>query len=100
MALAECLERLAAAGIEWLPLAGLETHYAFTRDGFVALVERSGEGFGATGSSGLLTERGFAALVWRDGRPFFVAKAFEQEASLAEIDRLRAFASDLDRALR
>src|SRR5690242_7724330 len=100
MSLPESLERLAAAGIEWLPLAGVETHYAFTRDGFVALVERAGEGFGAAGSSGLLTERGFAALVWRNGRPLFAAKGFEREASAAEIQRLRAFASDLDRALR
>ncbi len=100
MALPDSLERLAAAGIELLPLAGLETYYVFTRDGFVALVERTDTGFGAVGGSGRLTEKGFAALVWREKCPYFVSRGFEQAATPDEVERLRAFASDLERALR
>ena len=70
-------QRLAAAGIELLPLGGLETHLVFARDGFVALVERKADGFGAAGSTGLLTRKGFAALIWLGERAFFVAKGFE-----------------------
>ena len=47
------LEQLVAAGIQLLPATEITTHYIFERDGFVALVERSGEGFGGVGSAGL-----------------------------------------------
>ncbi len=100
MEIGDSLERLAAARIDLLPLPGLTTHFAFHRDGFVALVERTPEGFGAIGSSGLLTEQGFAALVWRGDVAFFVRKGFEQAASAEEVERLRAFSSELEAALQ
>jgi hypothetical protein len=100
MTLAESFERLAASGIDLLPLTGVETHFVFHRDGFVALVERTAEGFGAIGSAGRLTDNGFAALVWRAGKPFFVAKDYEQPASPGEVTGLRSFAADLEHALR
>jgi hypothetical protein len=100
MALPESLERLAAAGIDLLPLPDLTTHYVFTRGGFVALVERTEAGFGGIGSVGVMTQRGFAALVWRGADAFFVAKGQERAAAPAEIAGLRAFAADLEGALR
>jgi hypothetical protein len=99
MSLPESLERLAAAGIDLLPLPDLTTHYVFVRGGFVALVERTDAGFGAIGSAGLMTERGFAALVWRGADAFFVSKGQEKAASPGEIEGLRAFAAELERAL-
>jgi hypothetical protein len=72
----------------------------FERAGFAALMARTPEGFGSVGSAGLLTEGGFAALVWRGGQPFFVHKGVELPASVAKVDALRAFASDLEHALR
>jgi hypothetical protein len=99
MAIETVLERLAASGIDLLPLTAIETHYVFHRDGFATLVEKTGDGFGAAGSAGLLTEKGFAALVQSGGESFFVAKGYRRQASPAEVDRLRAFAADLEIAL-
>ena len=94
------LERLAAAGIQLLPLQSIETHYVFERAGFAALVQRTPDGFGAVGSAGLLAEAGFAALIWRGGQPFFVCKGFEQAASATQVETLRGFAAELEAALR
>ena len=93
------LERLAAAGINLVP-ADIETHYILERDGFVALVERVPDGFGAVGAAGLLTERGLAPLVWRGAQACFVARGIEVPADSAQIQAIRAFQTDLEDALR
>lgn len=91
-------EKLVAAGIQIIP-AEIATHVIFERDGFVALVERREDSFGNIGAAGLMTERGFGALIWRGDQPFFVGKGFEQPASAEQVEKIRAFASDLERAL-
>jgi hypothetical protein len=93
------IERLASAGIQLLSTPEIATHYVFERDGIVALVERTEAGFGAAGSAGLLTGHGMAVLVWREGAPFFVARGFEQPASADQVEKLRAFSTDLAAAL-
>ena len=93
-------EKLAAARINLLPNTGFETHFIFERDGFVALVERTENGFGQIGSSALLTDQGMAVLVWRADDPWFVHKGFEQRATSAQVEALRGFAADLHAALR
>ena len=93
------LERLAAAGIELVPVPGLTRYFVFARDGFASLVERSGAGFGRIGAAGRVTERGFAALVWRDGAAYFVAKQYEELAGEGDVERLRRFSADLEAAL-
>jgi hypothetical protein len=95
----EILERLAAAGIQLLPALEITTYYVFERDGFIALVERTTEGFGGVGSAGILTGAGFAALVQRGERSCFVAKGFEQEAQPSQVEALRRFSADLKQAL-
>ena len=95
----EVLERLAAAGIQLLPTVEITTHYVFERGGFVALVERTPGGFGGMGSAGLLTGSGFAALIRRGDRSYFVAKNFEQEARPEEVETLKRFSADLEAAL-
>jgi hypothetical protein len=96
----EKFEKLVAAGIELIPAVEVTTHFIFQRDGFVALVERRGEGFGGVGSSGLLTERGgLAPLVWRGEQAVFVGREFEQDASADDVSKLRAFAADLKSAI-
>jgi len=96
----DILERLAAAGIQLLPAVEITTHYVFERDGFVALVERTVDSFGGIGSSGILTGGGFAALIQRGERRYFVAKNFEREAEPAQVEALQRFSSDLKAALR
>ena len=95
----EVLERLATARIQLLPAVEITTHYVFERDGFVALVERTQEGFGGIGSAGILTGSGFAALIRRGERSYFVAKNFEQDATSEQVEALRAFSTDLKQAL-
>ena len=95
----EELERLAAAGIQLLPAVEIATHYVFERDGFVALVERTAEGFGSVGSAGILTGAGFAALIRRGERSYFVARNFEREAPPEQVESLRRFSRDLKSAL-
>ena len=96
------IERLAAAGIQIVP-AEIASHFIFERDGFVAFVERRAEPpenpFGNIGSPGLMTERGFAALVWRGEQAIFVGKGFEQPASAEQVQQIRSFAADLASAL-
>jgi hypothetical protein len=95
----ETLEKLASAGIQIIP-AEITSHFIFERDGFVAFVERREQTFGNIGAPGLMTERGFAALIWRGDQPFFTGKGFEQPASPEQVQKIRAFASDLANALQ
>jgi hypothetical protein len=92
------LEKLQAAGIQIIS-AGVTSHFILERDGFVAFVERKGDDFGNIGAPGLMTEKGFAALVWRSGRACFIARGFEQPATDEQVEKIRAFADDLERAL-
>ena len=92
-------ERLVEANINLLPTTQITTHFVFERDGFVSLVERRPEGFGRAGAPGLLTEKGFAALIWRGGNAFFVGKGVEQAASPQQVELIRKFAADLENAL-
>lgn len=96
----EQIERLAAAGIQLVPLPAIATHYVFERGGFAALVERSEHGFGNIGGAGLITENGLSFLVWRGQEAVFVGKAFERPAAPGEVDELRRFSADLEEALR
>jgi hypothetical protein len=93
------LEKLAAAGIQIIP-AEITSHFILERDGFVAFVERREQAFGNIGAPGLMTERGFAALIWRDDQAFFLGKGFEEIASPEQVQKIRAFASDLAAALQ
>jgi len=63
----EIFEKLVAAGIQIIP-AEITSHFILERDGFVAFVERRENGFGNIGAAGLMTERGFGALIWRGDR--------------------------------
>ena len=94
----EIFEKLATAGIQIIP-AEITSHFMFERDGFVALVERRENAFGNIGAPGLMTEQGFAALIWRGPQAFFVGKGFERLASPEQVQKIRAFAADLATAL-
>jgi hypothetical protein len=95
----EKLEKLAAAGIQIIPVE-LTTHFILERDGFVAFVERRDDNFGNIGAPGLMTEKGYAALVWRGSEARFAGKGFEQPASPEQVQKIRAFSADLENALR
>ena len=101
------LEKLAVAGIQIIP-AEITSHFILERDGFVSFVERrqdkSGDAFGNIGAPGLMTERGFAALIWRGDQAFFIGKepggkGFEQAATAEQVQTIRNFYADLANAL-
>ncbi|HEU0121084.1 MAG TPA: hypothetical protein VFQ91_11215 [Bryobacteraceae bacterium] len=94
------LERVLAARIELIPDMKISTHYVFTRDGFASLVEKRDGGFGNVGTPGLVTENGFAALLWREGEGVFVGRGFEVPATSEQVEGIRAFDRDLNEALR
>jgi hypothetical protein len=94
------LESIAACGIQFLPVPQLGRFFVFERDGFVALVENRAGAFGDVGSPGRLTDRGFEVLVEREGRKFFIAKGYEEEATPEQAEKLYSFFTDLQRALR
>jgi len=96
----EKLRRLAELGIQLSPVEGFDRHFVFTRDGFVALVERAADDFGGIGAPGLFTGQGtLAMLLWRGDQPWFLAKGWQRRATPEEVDRLRRFAEDLKNAL-
>jgi hypothetical protein len=97
--LEERLRRLAELGFELAAASEFQSHFIVERDGFVALVERKEHGFGNIGAPGLVTERGFAALVWRGNDPWFVAKGFEQRATPGQVEAIRRFSVDLKDAI-
>jgi hypothetical protein len=84
---------LGSTGIQLL--AETATHYLFARDNLVALVERTPDGFGSIGSTGLMTERGLAYLVWREEQVFLAGKGFEQQATDEEVAAVERFSADL-----
>lgn len=94
------LERLLAARIELVPDLKITTHYVFARDGFAALVEKRDGGFGNAGTPGLVTEQGFAALLWRGEQGVFTGRGFELLATAEQVTAIRAFDRDLNEALR
>lgn len=89
------LESLASAGIQIVP-SGSASHILVERGGSVAWIEHRNESLRNPGAPGLMTERGFAVLIWRGGQAVFLGKGFEQPASEQQVAALRTFASDLE----
>ena len=80
-------------------MPNISNHVAIERNGFVSLVTVKDEDFGETGAPGLLTDNGFAAMIWRGDEAFFVAKGFERQATVSEVEAVRRFDDDLKSAL-
>ncbi len=93
----EVAARLAALDIVLMTEA--KAYSIFTRGDCMALVQWDAAGFASLGSSGMLTESGLAYLVWRDGRPWLVAKQMEIAAQAEQVERIRKFSGDLKSAL-
>ena len=94
------LERICSAGIELVPDLNITSHYVFARGSFAALVEKRDGTFGNVGTPGLVTDSGFAALVWRGEQAVFVGRGFELVATEEHVTAIRAFDRDLNEALR
>jgi len=76
----ETIERIAEA----------KEYVLYGRGACVAMVRGS-----SIGSSGYMTEKGIAYLVWRDGRPWLVSKGSEVPATPEQVGEIRKFSEDL-----
>ena len=88
---------LGSTGIQLL--SETRAYAMFARDNLLALVERTAEGYGSIGSTGIFTERGLAYLIWRDGQTFLAGKGFEQAATEEQVAMVRRFSEDLKAVL-
>ena len=89
----ETAARLQSLDIAWF--ATEKGYTMFTRGNCAAVAHQQ-----SIGSSGLMTENGFAYLVWREERAYLVAHGgAEQPATNEQVDAIRRFSSDLKQAL-
>ena len=51
------------------------------------------------GSTGMMTDRGLAYLLWREGLPYLAAKGVETPATPEQVEAIRQFSEDLGTAL-
>ena len=93
----EIAARLDALGIGLM--AEAKDYSIFARGECLALVQHGDSGFLSLGSSGMMTEKGLAYLVWRDGNPMLVAREGEVSAEAGQVEQIRKFSGDLKSAL-
>ena len=72
----------------------------FVRDNCMATAGHTADGGLTLGSTGMITDRGLAYLVWRDGQALLAAKGSETPASPEQVDTIRKFSDDLKSALQ
>jgi hypothetical protein len=90
---AETASRLQSLDIAWF--ATEKGYTMFTRGNCAAVAHQL-----SVGSSGLMTEAGFAHLVWREERAYLVAHGgSEQPATEEQVEAIRRFSADLREAL-
>ena len=67
----------------------------FVRGNCAALVQSAGGRFTSVGSTGMLTEKGLAYLVWSDGKAWLASHGTQTEADSQQVDAIRKFSEDL-----
>lgn len=93
----EIAARLEGLRIQWF--ASEKGYTFFTRDNCAAIAHEQPGGY-CLGSSGMMTESGFAYLIWRDGLPFFAAHGgIETPAEDEQVAAVKQFSIDLKTAL-
>jgi len=93
----ETASRLQSFAINWHTNA--KGFIVFSREDCAAFAHHQPAGL-SLGSSGVMTQQGFAYLVWREDRAFLVAHGgAEQPATVEQLDAIRRFSADLKSAL-
>ena len=93
----EIAARLAACDI--LMAAEARDYCMFVRGNCVALVQSVSDRFTSIGSSGMMTEKGLAYLVWIDGKAMLSSHGAQVEAGAEQVEAIRKFSGDLKRAI-
>jgi hypothetical protein len=94
---AELVARLAVYRIELLSEA--KEFSMVARENCFALVHLPEGSAPGIGSSGVMTEKGPAYLVWREGEARLMAKGSDVPADQASVEAIRRFSEDLKEAL-
>jgi hypothetical protein len=89
----EIAVRLAACDIQ--VAAQAKDYCMFVRGECLALVKTDGERLISIGSSGILTEKGLAYLVWMDGKAMLSAHGSQIAAEAGQVEAIRKFSEDL-----
>lgn len=76
-------------------IAETKEYRLYSRDNCVAMVRFTQSGDASIGSSGLMTEKGLAYLMWRGDQALLVSKGSESTATAEQVEALRRFAEDL-----
>jgi len=93
----EIAARLTGLRIEWF--ASEKGYTFFTRENCAAIAQSKADGFGL-GSTGVMTEAGFAYLLWRDGEAYLAAHGgAEKPATTDQVEAVQRFSADLKAAL-
>jgi hypothetical protein len=93
----EIAARLAESDIQMAAQA--KEYCMFVRDNCVALVQTAGDRFTSMGSSGLMTERGLAYLLWHDGKAMLSTHGSQVEADAGQVEAIRKFSEDLKKII-
>jgi hypothetical protein len=93
----EIAARLQACDIQLA--AEAKDYCMFARGNCMALAQSQGEGFTSAGSSGMMTEKGLAYLVWREGVAWLASHGREIAADAEQVQEIRRFSEDLKLAL-
>jgi len=93
----EIAARLAACDIQMAAQA--RDYCMFVRGNCVALVQSVSERFTSLGSSGMMTERGLAYLVWAGGKAMLSSHGNQMEAGPEQVEAIRKFSEDLKTTL-
>ena len=93
----EIAGRLTACEIQLAAQA--QDYCMFVRGNCMALVRTEGGRFTSIGSSGMLTEKGLAYLVWADGKAMLASHGIQVEAGVDQVDAIRTFSEDLKKII-
>jgi hypothetical protein len=93
----EIAARLAACEIALAAQA--QDYCMFVRGNCVALVRTESGRFTSMGSTGMLTEKGLAYLVWHDGKAWLSSHGSELQAETGQVDEILRFSKDLKKTI-
>jgi hypothetical protein len=93
----EIAARLAECDIQMAAQA--KDYCMFVRGNCVALVQCAGEQFTSLGSTGMMTEKGLAYLVWNDGKATLSSHGTQVEADAGQVEAIQRFSEDLKKKI-
>jgi hypothetical protein len=93
----EIAARLAESNIQMA--AHAKDYCMFVRENCVALVQTAGDRFTSIGSSGLMTERGLAYLMWDGEKAMLSSHGNQVEANAGQVEAIRKFSEDLKKLI-